>query len=102
MVVEAPAPGKRERILRAAIDVFAESGSAHISSLCKWGPATFVRRTRILPSGRPLEDTITLAEGDPTWELEYAHFRSLCQKGVKADLSNDLWLNKLLRRLARC
>jgi len=34
-------------------DVFGEKGSAHISSLCKWGPATFTKRARILPSGRP-------------------------------------------------
>ena len=34
-------------------DVFAENGSAHIHSLCKWGPATFTRRRRVLPSGRP-------------------------------------------------
>jgi len=82
-------------------DVFAEKGSAHISSLCKWGPATFTKRTRILPSGRPTEETVTLAEDDPTWDLEYAHFRSLCQNGVTADLSNDLWLNGLLRRLGQ-
>src|SRR5438477_426530 len=36
-------------------DVFAEKGTAHIRSLCKWGPATFIHRTRILPSGRPPE-----------------------------------------------
>ena len=36
-------------------DVFAEKGTAHICSLCKWGPATFTHRQRILPSGRPPE-----------------------------------------------
>ena len=25
-------------------DVFAENGSAHIESLCKWGPSTFTQR----------------------------------------------------------
>lgn len=80
-------------------DVFAEKGSAHIRSLCKWGPATFIHRTRVLPSGRPTEDVVTLEQPDPTWELEYAHFRSLCEGGAVVDLSNDLWLNRLLRRL---
>jgi predicted dehydrogenase len=80
-------------------DVLAERGSAHISSLCKWGPATFTFRERILPSGRPLEENITLSEEDPTWELEYAHFRNLCAAGVETDLSKDAWLNGLLRRL---
>jgi predicted dehydrogenase len=82
-------------------DVFAENGSAHISSLCKWGPATFTKRIRILPSGRPPEETVTLSEDDPTWQLEYVHFRSLCQDRVSTNLSNDLWLNGLLRRLGQ-
>jgi scyllo-inositol 2-dehydrogenase (NADP+) len=82
-------------------DVFAEKGSAHISSLCKWGPTTFTKRTRILPSGRPPEESVILVEDDPTWAFEYAHFRSLCQNGGLTDLSNDLWLNGLLRRLGQ-
>ncbi len=41
-------------------DVFAEKGSAHIESLCKWGPTTFTRRKRVLPSGRPPEESVTL------------------------------------------
>jgi scyllo-inositol 2-dehydrogenase (NADP+) len=82
-------------------DVFAEKGSAHISSLCKWGPATFTKRTRILPSGRPPEENVIIAEDDPTWAVEYAHFRSLCHERATTDLSNDLWLNGLLRRLGQ-
>jgi scyllo-inositol 2-dehydrogenase (NADP+) len=80
-------------------DILAEKGSAHISSLCKWGPSTFIHRQRILPSGRPLEEVSTMAEGDPTWELEYAHFKDLCSKSAPADLSNDRWLQTTLRRL---
>lgn len=80
-------------------DIFAEKGSAHISSLCKWGPTTFTHRTRVLPSGRPLEDNVTLEQEDPTWGLEYAHFKQLCGQGARTDLSNDLWLNRLLRTL---
>jgi predicted dehydrogenase len=80
-------------------DVFAELGTAHIRSLCKWGPATFTHRRRLLPSGRPPEEQVTLIQDDPTWALEYAHFRRLCESGAKTDLSNDLWLNHLLRRL---
>ena len=81
-------------------DVLAEHGSAHIESLCKWGPTTFTRRTRILPSGRPIEDSVTLTEADPTWELEYAHFKALCAEKVKADLGNDIWLLQTLNRLS--
>ncbi|OGT56935.1 MAG: oxidoreductase [Gammaproteobacteria bacterium RIFCSPHIGHO2_12_FULL_42_10] len=81
-------------------DIFAEKGSAHISSLCKWGPSQFTYRMRELPSGIPKEDVVTLAQPDPTWALEYAHFKSLCVNGVKTDLSVDIWLNSVLRKLS--
>jgi scyllo-inositol 2-dehydrogenase (NADP+) len=81
-------------------DFLAEGGSAHIQSLCKWGPSSFTTRKRILPSGRPPEDTVTLVQDDPTWALEYAHFKALCESGAATDLSNDLWLHRVLTRLA--
>ena len=80
-------------------DLFAEKGSAHIRSLCKWGPTTFSRRTRVLPSGRPPEASVVLEQEDPTWALEYGHFKGLCEGGAVTDLTNDLWLNRLLRKL---
>ena len=81
-------------------DVFAERGSAHIESLCKWGPTTFTRRTRVLPSGRPLEQSATLVQDDPTWALEYAHFKRLVADERPTDLGNDRWLLGALRRLS--
>ena len=80
-------------------DILAEKATAHIRSLCKWGPASFVKRTRVLPSGRPPEEAVTLVEDDPTWASEYAHFKELCARGRETDLANDLWLNRTLRRL---
>jgi scyllo-inositol 2-dehydrogenase (NADP+) len=80
-------------------NVLAENGTAHIESLCKWGPSTFTWRKRILPSGRPPEEAITLVQPDPTWEIEYAHFNKLIASGAVADLSTDKWLNRVLRRL---
>lgn len=80
-------------------DVFAEKGSAHISSLCKWGPSSFTVRTRVLPSGRPPEETVTRVQEDPTWAAEYQHFKELCENGRVGDLADDLWLNRTLRRL---
>ena len=82
-------------------DVLAENGTAHIESLCKWGPATFTLRTRVLPSGRPPEEAVTLVEDDPTWALEYAHFKELCAAGRSTDLGNDRWLLRTLGRLAK-
>jgi scyllo-inositol 2-dehydrogenase (NADP+) len=82
-------------------DVFAEKGTAHIRSLCKWGPTTFTCRMRVLPSGRPPEESVILLQDDPTWAFEYDHFKSLCQEGAATNLANDLWLNCLLRRLGQ-
>ena len=82
-----------------AADVYGAAGSAHIDSLCKWGPSTFTLRRRILPSGRPSEDTVVLTQADPTWELEYVHFKSLCTAGAAADFDNDLWIDRVLGRL---
>jgi len=81
-------------------DVLAEKGTAHIESLCKWGPTTFTHRTRVLPSGRPPEQSVTLVEDDPTWELEYSHFKRLVDAGTRTDLATDRWLLKVLGRLS--
>jgi len=80
-------------------DIFAERGTAHIRSLCKWGPTTFTVRDRVLPSGRPPEEQLTLVQDDPTWQAEYLHFKRLCASGARTDLGNDLWLNRVLRTL---
>jgi predicted dehydrogenase len=80
-------------------DVFAENGSAHISSLCKWGPSEFTHRVRVLPSGRPPEQAVTLVQDDPTWALEYEHFKTLCAERRPTSLGNDIWLNRVLRKL---
>ena len=82
-------------------DILAENGTAHIESLCKWGPTTFTHRRRVLPSGRPPEASVTLAQDDPTWEAEYAHFRKLCEAGEPTDLSNDMWLHRVLTELGK-
>lgn len=78
-------------------DILAEKGSAHIESLCKWGPTTFTHRTRVLPSGRPPEDKETLEQPDPTWQAEYTHFKSLIARKQQTDLS---WDGKLMDILA--
>jgi predicted dehydrogenase len=80
-------------------DVFGENGTAHIRSLCKWGPSDFIVRERVLPSGRPHETMRTEPEGDPTWAAEYAYFKSLCREGYATDLSGDIWINRVLKHL---
>jgi len=82
-------------------EVYGEQGSAHIESLCKWGPSRFTLRKRILPSGRPPEESITLVQSDPTWELEYAHFKNLCKNIRNSNIGNDIIINKHLANLYR-
>lgn len=82
-----------------ACDVIAENGSAHISSLCKWGPSTFTHRVRIRPSGRPRESSVTLVQDDPTWELEFANFLSMIERGATTDLGRDIWIQSSLTRV---
>jgi scyllo-inositol 2-dehydrogenase (NADP+) len=79
-------------------DVYAEKGSAHIDCLCKWGPSIFTLRTRILPSGRPTEQTERLECPDPTWAAEYDHFRKLCAAPAH-NLDNDIWINDTFNRV---
>jgi len=81
-------------------DVYGEQGSAHISSLCKWGPSTFTLRNRVLPSGRPDEDSVTLVQADPTWTAEYAHFKALCAAGGPSNIDNDIWIQARLDELS--
>lgn len=76
-------------------DFYGEKGSAHISSLCKWGPSSLTVRTRVLPSGRPPEETTTLIQDDPTWKEEFLYFRDICEKGT-TNLPNDLWIQEKL------
>jgi predicted dehydrogenase len=81
-------------------DVYAEKGSVHIDSLCKWGPSTLTRRRRVLPSGRPPEQAVTLVQSDPTWELEYNHFKTLCAQGGPSNIDNDIEIHRHLTALA--
>jgi scyllo-inositol 2-dehydrogenase (NADP+) len=84
-------------------DVYGEGGSAHIESLCKWGPSTFTRRSRVLPSGRPPEEAITLVQPDPTWAREYHHFKQICATAhdFSGMLADTLRINDLLNGLAK-
>ncbi len=80
-------------------DILAENGSAHIESLCKWGPAKFSLRKRVLPSGKPIEESVILEQSDPTWQAEYKHFLELCRNQAKTDLSQDRYIQNTLQAI---
>ena len=82
-------------------DVYGANGSAHITSLCKWGPSEFIHRSRVKPSGRPTEESIVLVQDDPTWQHEYDHFINLIANNGQGNLDGDIWLNTTLQSLAR-
>lgn len=79
-------------------DIIGERGSVHIESLCKWGPAKLIIRDRKIPSGRPDEQISIIVNPDPTWSLEYEHFKNLCEIGGN-NLENDVWINDILGHL---
>ena len=81
------------------LDVIGENGSAHIESLCKWGPSVFTLRKRVLPSGRPDEQAHTLVSADPTWQKEYEHFKALCDR-PETNIDTDIWINSVLHDAA--
>jgi predicted dehydrogenase len=80
------------------LDVFAEKGSAHIDCLCKWGPSVYTLRRRVLPSGRPEEESETLKCPDPTWKAEYEHFQQLC-RAPSTNIDNDIWINTVFNQV---
>jgi predicted dehydrogenase len=71
-------------------------GSAHISSLCKWGPTSLTLRGRVRPSGRPDETTTTLVQADPTWAAEYQHFMGLIGSGDPGNLATSREIARIL------
>jgi predicted dehydrogenase len=83
-----------------SLDVLAENGSAHVFGLCKWGPSSLVIRRRVLPSGKPPEEIHTLEQADPTWAIEYDHFKTLCASGG-TNIANDIWINGVLNSVGR-
>lgn len=82
------------------LDIFGERGSAHIECLCKWGPSIFRIRKRVFPSGRPLEEVQSIESADPTWALEYEHFKQACRMG-STNIENDVWINSAIRSIAQ-
>ena len=82
-------------------DIFAEHGSAHIKSLCKWGNAEFSIRSRVFPSGPPIEENYKFEDDDPTWLLEFEYFKSQCLNGFMTNFSKDLWIYRELREIEK-
>jgi len=81
-------------------DIFFEKGSAHLESLCKWGPSSFTVRKRKYPSGKPDEEMSTFVMSDPTWINEFLHFNKLC-KTSKSNIENDIKINESLQKLLK-
>lgn len=83
------------------LDLVGERGTIQVHSLCKWGPTSLVVRGRVLPSGRPDEEVHTLEQKDPTWGIEYDHFKALCRTGGVTNIGTDIWINDILHGLGR-
>lgn len=79
-------------------DIFGEKGSAHIKSLCKWGPSSFDLNLRKYPSGIPDQKSEIITNADPTWKEEYDFFKQICLKKAN-NLSNDINIYNTLSSL---
>ena len=79
-------------------DIYGERGSAHIQSLCKWGPSSFTFNKRKYPSGIPDQKNYILVKSDPTWKEEYISFLEMCNKKSN-NLSNDINIYNTLSSL---
>jgi len=82
------------------LEVFGELGSVHLHGLCKWGPSTLTIRKRVFPSSKPAEEVQRVECPDPTWALEYEHFKRLCQTGG-TNIDHDLWISEVLNSLGQ-
>lgn len=71
-------------------------GSAHVASLCKWGPTSLTVRGRVRPSGRPDERSETLVQADPTWAAEHDHFLGLIAAGDVGNLATSREIARIL------
>jgi predicted dehydrogenase len=80
-------------------DIIGDTGSLHIDGLAKWGDSHLIWRRRVFPAGRPDEESWHVPAGDPTWQLEYQHFLTLCREGVPTDLSRDIHIHEALTRV---
>ena len=80
-------------------DIIGDRGSAHISSLCKWGPSVLTIRKRVLPSGKPSEELRELEMPDPTWALEHEYFFTQILNGAQTNFATDIWIAKTLREM---
>tara|TARA_A100001011_G_scaffold399481_1_gene508322 strand:+ start:134 stop:1039 length:906 start_codon:yes stop_codon:yes gene_type:complete len=80
-------------------DILGSKGSAHVSSLCKWGPSIFTFRKRVLPSGKPKENKITLIKKDPTWNFEYKFFKKKVNSKTRTSLKRDVWIQKQFNKI---
>ena len=77
-------------------DIIGDKGSAHISSLCKWGPSVLAIRKRVLPSGKPSEELRELEMPDPTWALEHEYFFTQILIGARTNFVTDIWIAETL------
>ena len=81
-------------------DLIGAKGSAHIDGLCKWGPSTLSKRTRVFPSGIPDEQSTTFVQADPTWQQEYLFFKEMISSDEDWSLRKDVWIEKTLAQLS--
>jgi predicted dehydrogenase len=80
------------------IDAWGDAGALHVDGLGKWGGATLVHETRVLPSGAPAETREATGAGDPTWAADLEEFERRVAAGEDT-LENDWRLSEAIASL---
>lgn len=84
---------------RFFLEIVGSDGSIEMNGLCKWGPSELSIRNRVRPSGIPDISNKIINLEDPTWRLEYEHFKKLCLQ-KKNEIDNfDLIINQFFENL---
>ena len=83
-----------------SIDIYGKKGSLHMSGLCKWGGSELIIRTRILPSGVPLEKKTFAPPPDLSWKKDFVNFEKKVNENITS-LEHDLQISLALKTLSQ-
>ncbi|MDO8503270.1 MAG: Gfo/Idh/MocA family oxidoreductase [bacterium] len=78
-----------------SIDIYGKRGSIHMNGLNKWGGSRLSVRTRVLPSGAPIEKNSQTSGPDLTWKKDFRYFERMVLL-KKTSYENDLAVSQAL------
>ena len=71
------------------LEISGNQGAIEVSNLPKWGTQELRRYRRVFPAGAPAVTTEVFT-GDVSWEVEWQHFRQLCEHRDRSENNHAL------------